>query len=238
MRVWVALENPRVTGDNHCTWKNTSCFIVDFYHYTNHHASDELCRTYCNPAPTDGSAPNLVGQKVDVNDVVHDVQEFNTQTCEQLSAWLGGFESILKWMTSKNFNWFLHVMLFYHVKHVLAKSLVPPVVDNQIDDDRDIGEEENDSDSNSEDKESGSSSDQESRNGSEEESTSSISGKDNVDLDSDENSSDNHTKDTTDSDGEVSIEDESVEMVEEDDEDEDEGDEEDEEEDKDKNGCR
>ena len=41
-------------------WANTSHFIVDTYHYTNHKASDILCRTYCNPAPTDGSAPNLV----------------------------------------------------------------------------------------------------------------------------------------------------------------------------------
>ena len=44
-----------------------------------------------------------------------------TEACEQLNAWLGGFESILKRMTSKNFNWFLHVMLVYHVKHVLAR---------------------------------------------------------------------------------------------------------------------
>jgi hypothetical protein len=78
------------------TWQKTTRFIVDSYHYTNHRATDELCRKYCNPAPTDGSAPNLVGQKVDENGVVHDVREFNTQTCEQLNAWLGGFETILK----------------------------------------------------------------------------------------------------------------------------------------------
>ena len=115
----------------------TTRFIVDSYHYANHCASDELCRKYCNPAPTDGSAPNLVGQKVDKNGVVHDVREFNTQSCEQLNAWLGGFESILKRMTSKNFNWFIHVMLFYHVKHVLGKLSVPCLADSQNDDDND-----------------------------------------------------------------------------------------------------
>jgi hypothetical protein len=212
------------------TWKKTSRFIVDSYHYTNHRASDELCRKYCNPAPSDGSAPNLVGQKVDKKGVVHDVREFNTQICEQLNAWLGGFESILKRMTSKNFNWFLHVMLFYHVKHVLAKSSVQPVADNH----GNISEEENDSDSDSdsedEDKESGSSSDRESSKSSEEESTSSSSGandelleeedeedeENSVDLNSDETSDD--TEDTTtDSDDEVPIE-----MVEEEDEEEDE----------------
>ena len=83
------------------TWKKTTRFIVNSYHYINHHAINELCRKYYNPAPTDGSAPNLVGQKVDKNGVVHDVREFKPQTCEQLNAWFGGFETILKWMTSE-----------------------------------------------------------------------------------------------------------------------------------------
>jgi hypothetical protein len=161
-------------------WKKTSRFIVDSYHYTNHRANDELCRKYCNPAPTDGSAPNLVGQKVDKNGVVHDVREFNTQTCEQLNAWLGGFETILKRMTSKNFNWFLHVMLFYHVKHVLAKLSVPPVAENQDDD--------------SQDEPGSSSSEEESISSSDVESNS--SDKDNGSLSFDENSDDNDTKDT------------------------------------------
>jgi hypothetical protein len=44
------------------------------------------------------------------------------QACEQLNAWLGGFESILKRMTSGNFNWFLHTMLFYHTQRVIQKQ--------------------------------------------------------------------------------------------------------------------
>jgi len=47
---------------------------------------------------------------------------FNTQACEQLNAWIGGFESILRPMTAGNFNWFLHSMLFYHSLHVIAKQ--------------------------------------------------------------------------------------------------------------------
>ncbi|EDR02987.1 uncharacterized protein LACBIDRAFT_307789 [Laccaria bicolor S238N-H82] len=47
---------------------------------------------------------------------------FNTQVCEQLNAWLGGYQSILKCMTPGNFNWFLHTMLFYHTKYVLHKQ--------------------------------------------------------------------------------------------------------------------
>ena len=48
-------------------------------------------------------------------------QAFNTQVYEQLNGWIGGFDSILKRMTVTNFNWFLHVMLFYHTRNVLEK---------------------------------------------------------------------------------------------------------------------
>jgi hypothetical protein len=44
------------------------------------------------------------------------------QACEQLNGWLGGFDSILKRMTQANFNWFLHVMLFYYTRNVLNKQ--------------------------------------------------------------------------------------------------------------------
>jgi hypothetical protein len=44
------------------------------------------------------------------------------QACEQLNGWIGGFDSILKRMTQTNFNWFLHVMLFYHTQNVLNKQ--------------------------------------------------------------------------------------------------------------------
>ena len=134
------------------------------------------------------------------NGVFQDVREFNTQACEQLNSWLGGFESILKWMTSKNFDWFLHVMLFYHAQHVLAKKSVPPIADNQDDGVDD-----------SVDEESGSSSDQESSSSEEE----SING-----LSSDENSDDNDTEDTEDTttnSDDVSIGNTNSEMVEEDD---------------------
>jgi hypothetical protein len=46
------------------------------------------------------------------------------QACEQLNAWLGGFEPILKRMTPGNFNWFLHTMLFYHTQRVIQKQQI------------------------------------------------------------------------------------------------------------------
>ena len=102
-------------------WKDTTRFIVDSYHYINHRTTDQLCRTYCNPAPLNGSAPNLVEVEQDRYGHSHYKQAFNTQACEQLNAWIGGFETILKRMSAGNFNWFLHAMLFVHTQQIIQR---------------------------------------------------------------------------------------------------------------------
>ena len=104
-------------------WKDTTRFIVDSYHYINHRTEDYLCRKYCNPAPLNGSAPNLVEVVKDKKGQSHYKRAFNTQACEQLNACLGGFESILKRMSAGNFNWFLHTMLFIHTERVIEKQV-------------------------------------------------------------------------------------------------------------------
>jgi hypothetical protein len=101
--------------------KKTSRFIVDSYHYINHCSTDSLCRKWCNPAPLDGSAPNLVIVEKDKKGQPYHKHEFNTQACEQLNAWLGGFETMRK-MTVGNSNWFLHTMLSYHTKLVIERQ--------------------------------------------------------------------------------------------------------------------
>lgn len=60
-------------------WKMTSRFIVDSYHYTNHKATDFLCSKYCNPSPSNGSAPNLVQFSRDRDGVLQMQRAFNTQ---------------------------------------------------------------------------------------------------------------------------------------------------------------
>ena len=60
-------------------WKHTTRFIVDTYHYTNHRTTDELCRKWCNPAPQDGSAPNLVIVGQDATGTLYHKRAFNTQ---------------------------------------------------------------------------------------------------------------------------------------------------------------
>jgi len=59
--------------------KKTTRFIVDAYHYINHHTTDYLCRKWCNPAPQDGSAPNLVVVDTDQYGQPYKKRAFNTQ---------------------------------------------------------------------------------------------------------------------------------------------------------------
>ena len=69
-------------------WGKTTRFIVDSYHYRNHKEDDELCRKWCNPAPTDGSAPNLVVEGKDKQGKPCLRRAFNTQVsiCELLNT--------------------------------------------------------------------------------------------------------------------------------------------------------
>jgi hypothetical protein len=60
-------------------WKKTTRFIVDSYHYINHKATDFLCSKFCNPAPSDGSAPNLVQFAKDKHGAMQMQRAFNTQ---------------------------------------------------------------------------------------------------------------------------------------------------------------
>jgi hypothetical protein len=51
-----------------------------------------------------------------IDDVV--ANEPMLHACEQLNAWLGGFENISKRMVSGNFDW----LLFYHTRHVIERQ--------------------------------------------------------------------------------------------------------------------
>ena len=60
-------------------WKETTRFIVDSYHYINHRTSDYMCRKWCNPAPLNGTAPNLVIVGQDTHGRPYYKRAFNTQ---------------------------------------------------------------------------------------------------------------------------------------------------------------
>ncbi|KAF9496218.1 hypothetical protein BDN71DRAFT_1430348 [Pleurotus eryngii] len=44
------------------------------------------------------------------------------EACEQLNAWLGGFQTVLNWMTVSNFDFTMHVLLFLHTQCVIARQ--------------------------------------------------------------------------------------------------------------------
>jgi hypothetical protein len=69
-----------------------------------------------------GSAPNLVIVENNARGNPHYKCAFNTQACEQLNAWIGGFQSILNKMTVNNFNWTLHALLFLHTQKIIEKQ--------------------------------------------------------------------------------------------------------------------
>ncbi|KAF8877117.1 hypothetical protein BD779DRAFT_1416819, partial [Infundibulicybe gibba] len=60
-------------------WSKTSRFIVDSYHYINHRTEDYICRKWCNPAPLNGSAPNLVVIAYDRQGNPYYKRAYNTQ---------------------------------------------------------------------------------------------------------------------------------------------------------------
>ena len=68
-----------ISNGSWTVWKQTSRFIVDSYHYINHRTTDYLCRKWCNPAPLNGSAPNLVVVEYDNVGNPHYKRAFNTQ---------------------------------------------------------------------------------------------------------------------------------------------------------------
>ena len=52
-------------------------------------------------------------------------------------------------MTPGNFNWFLHTMLFYHMKYVIWKQTINKQLEEQDDNEEDLGlDEEIDEDEN------------------------------------------------------------------------------------------
>jgi hypothetical protein len=102
-----------VTHHQTSSWLQSTRFLVDAWHYVNHRATDQLCRFWCNPAPADGSQPDLVITKEE-NGQTLTVRAYNTETAEQLNAWLTAFEVPMRQMTNYNFDFFMHTILFLY----------------------------------------------------------------------------------------------------------------------------
>ena len=112
-----------VTQNPNDSWISTTKFIVDAWHYIGHKATDVLCRLWCNPAPQDGSQPDLITVTTDDNGVKHVSRSWNTETAEQFNAWLNGFESQMRPMTDVNYDIFVHVLFLVYSEQVQARIL-------------------------------------------------------------------------------------------------------------------
>ncbi|KAJ7826525.1 hypothetical protein B0H13DRAFT_1657484 [Mycena leptocephala] len=110
-----------VTQDPNDPWLSTTKLIVDAWHYIGHRATDILCRLWCNPAPVNGSQPDLILIEHDDNGVVHQTRAFNTETAEQLNSWLSGFESQLRQMSDVNYDFSIHVLMIIYGEGVEEK---------------------------------------------------------------------------------------------------------------------
>jgi hypothetical protein len=103
-----------VTQNPNSPWVHGTKLIVDAWHYIGHQASDVLCRIWCNPAPANGSQPDLISVKVDDNGRTHTTRAFNTETAEQLNAWLNGYEAQLRQMSDVNYDFSVHVLMMLY----------------------------------------------------------------------------------------------------------------------------
>lgn len=99
-------------------WIKTTRFIVDGFHYITHRANDVLCRIHCNPAPADGSQPDLVVLKKDSNGQTHSTRAFNLETAEQFNSWVNPFEGPMEQMTNIRFDFQFHVLMLIYKERV------------------------------------------------------------------------------------------------------------------------
>ncbi|GAA5916602.1 uncharacterized protein JCM6883_001071 [Sporobolomyces salmoneus] len=94
----------------------SSRLVVTGFHQQCHTADDEICQRFCNSAPLDGSAPDLVIPYVSTtasswNKPRVFERAFNTSAAEQLNSSLRGFTSLLQGMKADNFDFLLSCIL-------------------------------------------------------------------------------------------------------------------------------
>ncbi|KZV97169.1 hypothetical protein EXIGLDRAFT_608346, partial [Exidia glandulosa HHB12029] len=102
-------------------WITATRFIVNPWHYIGHRADDDLCRTLCNPAPADGSQPDLVLDRPGPNGTVLRTRAFNMETAEQFNSWLDRYKSLLEQMSATSYSFVVHTLFFLYAKDVTRR---------------------------------------------------------------------------------------------------------------------
>jgi hypothetical protein len=96
--------------------------VVDAFHFRNHSKDDVLCQQHCNPARYEH-----------LRSAAGDGWQFNSSAAEQINAWFGGYQAIVKEMSASRFNFFLDEVIAIRNSFVEAElqrkgknpSLVP-----------------------------------------------------------------------------------------------------------------
>ncbi|KAJ7048808.1 hypothetical protein C8F01DRAFT_1213591 [Mycena amicta] len=112
-----------VTQNQQNPWLKSTKFIVDVWHYIGHCTTDVLCRSWCNPAPSNGSQPDLIRITTDSNGNSHKTRAFNTETAEQFNSWLSGYEAQLRQMSDVNYDFTIHVLMLLYKEQVEKRNL-------------------------------------------------------------------------------------------------------------------
>ncbi|GAA6062613.1 hypothetical protein JCM10212_002207 [Sporobolomyces blumeae] len=96
---------------------SNSRLIVTGFHQQGHHVEDDLCRYFCDSAPMDGQAPDLIvpfrreDEKYDRTSTRVFERALNTSAAEQLNSSLRGFTHLLQGMKSDNFDFVVECIL-------------------------------------------------------------------------------------------------------------------------------
>jgi len=102
-------------------WLESTKFIVDAWHYIRHRSTDLLCHLWCNPAPLNGTQLDLVLVEESGDGEKHLTRAFNTETAEQLNAWLTPFEPQIRQMMAINYDFYIHVLLLLYSEVVHSR---------------------------------------------------------------------------------------------------------------------
>jgi len=87
-----------------CNSLSQKHWVVDRFHFAKHIKSDVDCQTFCDP------------------NKFTDLQDVNTETCEQINSWLSRFKHTTKYMNYPRFIFFFLIFLMTEITLYLLKN--------------------------------------------------------------------------------------------------------------------
>ncbi|KAG8961976.1 hypothetical protein FRC05_005642, partial [Tulasnella sp. 425] len=99
-----------LVASNDTYFLNKVGLVVDVFHFTRKHKETDInCQTYCNPA----NYPELVGS--------NGTWVFNSSAAEQVNAWFGGFQAVVREMSPERYGFYLDQMIAIRNQFVVTE---------------------------------------------------------------------------------------------------------------------